>query len=568
MSQLPPFHGGGGGQRALAAAPRAGRGLRIPLTPVLAGDLELLANGGFAPLAGFANSAEYSSIVESMRLPDGTLWPIPIVLPLDAEQRTRVAKTDTVVVVDGETPIAELAIHDVFERDLAREAERVYGTTDERHPSVARIRAEGTFAASARLLSYAPPERRDVTVLPPAETRAVFAERGWRRIAGFQTRNPIHRAHEHLIRLALEAADGVLVHPLVGATKDDDVPVDVRWRCYLALMDHYLPRNRTLLSGMPGAMRYAGPREALLHMIVRQNFGCTHFVVGRDHAGVGGFYDPMAAQRLAAEAAERDLVIQPMFFEETFWCRRCGELASGRTCAHPAGERLIFSGSWIREQLRTGGAIPPECSRPEVVDILRAASAPLDSPASQPLARGRPSRGPRISGATGGVIWLTGLSGAGKTTITPPIRQGLIDRGLRVEVLDGDAVRQHLSKGLGFSREDRDENIRRIGFVASTLAAHGTWVIVAAISPYRSTRDEARAMVTARGAQFVEVFVRCPIEVAEQRDPKGLYKRARAGEIPQFTGVSDPYEEPLAPEIVIDTTAASVEQCAAAILAL
>jgi sulfate adenylyltransferase len=526
----------------------------MPVTPPLAGDLELLANGGFAPLSGFLGAADYAAVVDTMRLANGTLWPIPIVLPLGGDERREAAHVDRIVVADGNAVVAELAIEGVYERDLEREAANVYGTTETRHPGVARIRGEGPFAVAARLIAYAPPTRRDVTVLAPRETRRVFAERGWRRVVGFQTRNPIHRAHEHLIRLALESADGVLVHPLVGATKEDDIPVEVRWRCYLALMDHYLPQGRTLLSGMPGAMRYAGPREAVLHMIVRQNHGCSHFVVGRDHAGVGGFYDPMAAQRAAAEAAEGDLAIQPMFFEETFWCRRCGELASSRTCAHPASDRLIFSGSWIREQLRSGGPIPPECSRPEVVEVLRAASAP--------------ARQSRISAATGGVIWLTGLSGAGKTTVTPHIRKGLLDRGLRVEVLDGDAVRQHLSKGLGFSREDRDENIRRIGYVASTLAAHGTWVIVAAISPYRATRDEVRAMVAARGAQFVEVFVRCPLEVAEQRDPKGLYKRARAGEIPQFTGVSDPYEEPLAPEIVIDTTAASVEQCAAAILAV
>ncbi len=561
MSPLPPFHGGGEPRAPGAPSPAsipaerpAGRALRIPMAPALAGDLELLANGGFAPLAGFLDAADYAGVVDAMRLADGTLWPIPILLPLDADERREASRVERALVTDGDAIVAELAIDGVYERDLDREAASVYGTTDTRHPGVARIRAEGPFAAAARLIAYAPPARHDVTVLAPSETRRVFTERGWRRIVGFQTRNPIHRAHEHLIRLALEAADGVLVHPLVGATKDDDIPVEVRWRCYLALMEHYLPASRTLLAGMPGAMRYAGPREAVLHMIVRQNHGCTHFVVGRDHAGVGGFYDPMAAQRAAAAAADRDLAIQPMFFEETFWCRRCGELASGRTCGHPAPDRLIFSGSWIREQLRTGGAIPPECSRPEVIDVLRAAAGAAPQP--------------RISAATGGVIWLTGLSGAGKTTVTPHIRQGLIDRGLRVEVLDGDAVRQHLSKGLGFSREDRDENIRRIGYVASTLAAHGTWVIVAAISPYRSTRDQARAMVTARGAPFLEVFVRCPLEVAERRDPKGLYKRARAGEIPQFTGVSDPYEEPLAPEIVIDTTAATPEACAAAILAL
>jgi sulfate adenylyltransferase len=245
-----------------------------------------------------------------------------------------------------------------------------------------------------------------------------------------------------------------------------------------------------------------------------------------------------------------------MFFEETFWCRRCDQLVSARTCAHPPQDRVVFSGSWIRDRLQSGGDIPAVCSRPEIVEILR----------RQYRVPSRPAR--RIHPSSGGVIWLTGISGAGKSTLAGRLASALREAGARVEILDGDQVRPHLSKGLGFSRGDRDENIRRIGYVASMVAAHGVWSVVAAISPYAQARAEARASAESRGLSFVEVYVGCPLDVAEQRDPKGLYRKARAGEIQQFTAVSDPYEEPARPDLSLETHLQSPEECVQAILAL
>jgi sulfate adenylyltransferase len=268
--------------------------------------------------------------------------------------------------------LAVVEVVEVFEADRKEEAAAVFGTTDPKHPGVKRLEGLPPFYAAGPLLEYHPEELDlPMACLTPAQTRTIFAERGWKTTAGFQTRNPIHRAHEHLLRLAMERLDGVLIHPLVGATRVEDVPAPVRVRCYEALVENYLPRERVVLTGMPGAMRYAGPKEAIFHAVIRRNHGCTHFIVGRDHAGVGGFYKKFAAQELLASLPRGELGIEPLFFPEAFWCHRCGGMVTSRTCAHPDAERLTFSGTFIRGQIRSGGEIPPQCSRPEVIEILR-----------------------------------------------------------------------------------------------------------------------------------------------------------------------------------------------------
>jgi sulfate adenylyltransferase len=511
-------------------------------------DLELLAIGAASPLTGFLGSTDYASVVERMRLADGTVWPLPFTLAVPDEARERVKRGAEVALHDAAGRLwGVIEVTDAFARDPLHEARRVYGTEDPAHPGVAYLLARPRTLAGGPVRVLPLPEDQPFAAhrLTPRALRAAIAERGWTRVAGFQTRNPIHRAHEHLTKLALEFADGLVVHPLVGETKGDDVPAAVRFQAYETLLDAYYPRERTLLAAFPAAMRYAGPREALFHALARKNYGITHLIVGRDHAGVGRYYGPYEAQQIFDRFDPAEIGVAPLLFEPTFYCHACDTLASSRTCPHDETARLELSGTRVREVLRGGGRLPVKFTRPEVAEVLRAhyQGGHGDGPGSGPPA---PAAAAPSSG--GYIVWFTGLSGAGKTTLAQALKARLGD-ARPVEILDGDEVRTYLSKGLGFGKEDRDTNIRRIGYVARLLARNGVAVVTAAISPYREVRDEVRRLAEADGIPFVEVFASASVEALAGRDVKGLYEKALRGEIAHFTGVSDPYEPPLQPEV-------------------
>jgi sulfate adenylyltransferase len=350
---------------ALAASPLPS----LALTAAEAADVRSLATGAYSPLVGFLGAKEHESVVEWMRLPDGTLWPIPVCLGVPDGVRVdggRLALRDG----DGRL-LGVLEVAEVFERDRAAEAELVYGTTDPAHPGVARVLGAPSRAVAGPIQAVVAPLEGPVgsRALTPAETRAAFAERGWASVAGFQTRNPVHRAHEYLMKCALETVDGLLLHPLVGPTKDGDVPAEVRMRAYEAVLG-YFPPERVLLAALVAPMRYAGPREAVLHALVRKNHGCTHFIVGRDHAGVGSWYGTFEAQELVAALPAEDLGIIPLRFDNAFWCRRCLAMATAKTCPHPEGEHLALSGTQVRSMLAAGQLPPPEFSRAEVAELL------------------------------------------------------------------------------------------------------------------------------------------------------------------------------------------------------
>jgi sulfate adenylyltransferase len=345
---------------------------RIALSEVALADLELIATGVFSPLTGFQGRADYERVVGEARLANGALWPIPITLPTDEAEARQLRDGEPVALVgpDGRT-VGLLELRERFTADVRREAAEVYRTTDEAHPGVARLYAQGTARLAGEVwLLEAPAQQFPALHLTPAESRKAFDERGWRTVVGFQTRNPVHRAHEYIQKAALELVDGLFLHPLVGATKDDDLPAEVRVRSYEVLLQGYYPATRTLLAVFPAAMRYAGPREALLHAIARQNYGCTHFIVGRDHAGVGSYYGTYDAQRIFDTLRPGDLAITPLRFEHTFYCRTCAGVASSRTCPHDGGHHLTLSGTKVRELLRAGQAPPPEFTRPEVARVL------------------------------------------------------------------------------------------------------------------------------------------------------------------------------------------------------
>jgi sulfate adenylyltransferase len=528
------------GADAEALRARAAGLPRIALDARELADLELIATGAASPLEGFLGPKDYASVVEHLRLADGTVWPLPLTLAAD----------DT-----GLEPGQAAALHDangrlwglievdhVFTRDPLEESRQVYGTEEPAHPGVAYLLGRPRTLVGGRVQVLPLPEDLPFARfrLTPRELRAAIVERGWRRVAGFQTRNPIHRAHEHLTKLALEQADGLVLHPLVGETKGDDVPASVRFEAYEALVSRYYPRERTLLAAFPAAMRYAGPREALFHALVRKNYGIDRLIVGRDHAGVGKYYGPYDAQRIFDRFTAEELGVQPLKFEPTFYCQACDALASPRTCPHGPASRLELSGTKVREILRAGGKLPRKFTRPEIAEILREHYS-----AGEP----RPVQERRSPGF---IVWFTGLSGAGKSTLAQALARELED-ARRVEILDGDEVRTYLSKGLGFSKEDRDTNIRRIGYVARLLARNGTVAIGAAISPYADVRAEVRKLAEQDGVPFVEVYAEASLESLTARDVKGLYKKAIAGEIAHFTGVSDPYEAPTAADVVVKT---------------
>jgi sulfate adenylyltransferase len=337
------------------------------LTPRELSDLDMLAAGALSPLAGFMGRDDYERVVDELRLANGLPWALPVCLAVE-----RPPRGDRVALADGSgRPLAVLDVEEIYEYDKEREAERCFRTTEEEHPGVARLYAQHDLYLAGRVTVF----ERTAPAFPalamdPAETRAAFAERGWRRVVGFQTRNPIHRAHEYLTKVALETVDGLLIHPLVGETKSDDVPAATRVECYRVLVENYYPQERVLVAAFPAAMRYAGPREAVWHAICRKNYGCSHFIVGRDHAGVGSYYGTYDAQLIFDEFEPHELDIEPMFFEHSFFCRRCGSMASAKTCPHPSEDHVFLSGTKVRQMLANGELPPVEFSRPEVANVL------------------------------------------------------------------------------------------------------------------------------------------------------------------------------------------------------
>ena len=524
------------------------------LTPRQVCDLELLMNGGFNPLKGFLSEEDYNGVVENMRLADGTLWPMPITLDVSEDFAGKVEPGQDIALRDPEGVIlAILSISDKWVPNKSLEAEKVFGADDIAHPAVNYLHHKagavylgGPVTGIQQPVHYDFRARRDT----PNELRAYFRKLGWRKIVAFQTRNPLHRAHQELtFRAAKEAQANLLIHPVVGLTKPGDIDHFTRVRCYEAVLDQY-PAATTTLSLLNLAMRMAGPREAVWHGIIRRNHGCTHMIVGRDHAGPGknsqgeDFYGPYDAQELFRQYKD-EIGVEMVDFKHMVYVQEkaqyepADEVEEGQTV-------LNISGTELRRRLQEGLEIPEWFSFPSVVSELR---------------RSRPPRARQ-----GFTVFFTGLSGSGKSTIANALMVKLMEMGGRpTTLLDGDVVRKHLSSELGFSKEHRDINIRRIGYVASEITKNGGIAICAPIAPYTATRAAVREMIEAYGA-FVEVHVATTVEECERRDRKGLYKLAREGKIKEFTGISDPYEAPANPEVRLETEGNDVDYCAQQVL--
>jgi sulfate adenylyltransferase len=349
---------------------------RLKLNSRQLSDVELIAIGAFSPLTGFMGKKDYDNVVDNQRLENGLPWTIPVTLAVSKEDSERLRpSSDIALIDDSERIVAILHLEEIYKYDRNHEAELVLKTTSDTHPGVQYLSGVGDYALAGSISLLRRPDRGEFTnyLLDPKETRFLFEHRGWNTVVGFQTRNPVHRAHEYILKCALETVDGLLLHPLVGETKSEDVPAEVRLQCYVALLDSALPSSRAVLSLYPAAMRYAGPREAIFHAIARKNYGCSHFIVGRDHAGVGNFYGTYDAQRKFLEFEPGELGIIPICFDATFYCKKCAAMASEKTCKHGPAERLVLSGTKVRELLRAGENLPIEFTRPEVAEILREA---------------------------------------------------------------------------------------------------------------------------------------------------------------------------------------------------
>ena len=517
-------------------------------------DLELLMNGAFSPLRGFLGREAYDSVCSEMRLPDGTIWPMPVVLDLTEDAAAKLHPGDKLALRDSEgVMLAVLNVEELYQPDRESEAQRVFGTTDPDHPGVATLlkRTNPVYVGGSVEGIQLPTHYDFAPVrLTPRQVRSEIARQGWTRVVAFQTRNPMHRAHQELTLRAAASVDAkLLIHPVVGMTKPGDVDHYTRVRCYEAMLGRY-PEGTAMLSLLPLAMRMGGPREAVWHAIIRKNYGSTHLIVGRDHAGPGKrkdgtpFYGPYEAQEVLGRYAD-EIGIGMVAFQMLVYVAERDEYFPEDEV--PQGLKpLNISGTELRERLATGAELPSWFTYPEVARELR-----------------RTHR-PRLQ--QGFTVFFTGLSGSGKSTVANVLQVKLLERGGRsLSVLDGDLVRRNLSSELGFSREHRDINIRRIGYVAAEITKAGGIAICAPIAPYDATRKQVRAMVEPNGG-FVLVHLATSIDVCEARDRKGLYAKARAGIVKEFTGVSDPYEEPDDAELVVDTAKLGPSEAADQIL--
>jgi sulfate adenylyltransferase len=517
----------------------------IQISERAACDLELLAVGAFSPLDRFMGAKDYQTILDEMRLANGCLFPIPITLPVAPDPEIQLGQ-DIGIRDAKNNLLAVMTVEEICGWDREEAALKVFDSTDLRHPLVSEMYRWGELNISGKLRVLQLPIHHDFKELrlTPVQTRAQLAEMGHANVVAFQTRNPLHRVHEELTKRAAQKIDGaLLLHPVVGMTKPGDVDHFTRVRTYRALTAQYYDQHRVLLALLPLAMRLAGPREALWHAIIRRNYGANHLIVGRDHAGPGNdstgepFYGPYDAQELLAKHSD-EIGVKLVPFRMLVYLpdeERYEEI----TKVPDDATRSIISGTQVREDyLNNGRKLPDWFTRPEVAAILADSYPPRHK--------------------QGVCIWFTGLSGSGKSTTADVLTTLLQEHGRQVTVLDGDVVRTHLSKGLGFSKEDRDVNIRRIGFVAAEIVRHGGAVICAAVSPYRSTRNDVRNMVGQ--GNYLEAYVDTPLEVCEARDVKGLYGAARRGEIKGFTGIDDPYEPPLHPEITLNTVEYTPEE--------
>ena len=513
-------------------------------------DLELILNGAFSPLEGFATMQEYQGILQDMRLPSGALWPIPIPLDVKPDFADTLNAGETIALRDPEgVVVATMVVQDIWTPDKDAEAAAVFGTNDDAHPGVHRLLHQtNKVYIGGKLAGVEPPTHYDFKLLrdSPSELRGLFRKLGWRKVVAFQTRNPMHRAQQEMtFRAARETEANLLIHPVVGMAKSADVNHFTHVRCYEHILQRY-PEQTTTLSLLNLAMRMAGPKEALWHGIIRKNFGCTHFIVGHDHAspadGPDGepFYAPYEAQELFSKH-EDELDITMVPFQEMVYIEDKAQYLPANETTPTMKVRSISDAEFHR-RLHEGLEIPEWFSFPEVVDELRTIYPPRSE--------------------QGFTVFFTGLSGSGKSTIANALLVKLLENGKRrVTLLDGDLVRKNLSSELGFSEEHRNLNILRIGYVASEITKNRGAAICAPIAPYATTRRAVREMIEAEGG-FVEVYVSTPLEVCEKRDRKGLYAKARAGVIKGVTGIDDPYEEPVNPDIVIDTAGLTPELAA------
>ncbi len=537
--ELIPPHGGRlvnllvDGEEREELARRAGEGPSVQLSPRCLCDLELLATGGFSPLDRFMAKADYDRVLAEMRLANNALFPIPITLPVSGRDGIREGQEIALRNANNNL-MAWMRVDEIYEAPVAGEARKVLGSKYEEHTLYGELRASsGEFRASGPLKVLNLPKHYDFPDLrrTPAEVRELLAGMGNRSVVAFQTHEPMHRGHEEFTkRVALESGASLLLHPVVSKSSPTDVDHYTRVRIYKALVENYYDRDATLLSLLPLAMRLAGPREALWQAIIRRNFGADRFVAALDRCGPAGLYDPREAREMV-EHYSREIGVQILPYGNIVYLP--GEDRYEQEAAVPARAKVSsLSDKQVHDDyLDRGRTLPHWFTRPETAAILAEAYPPRHK--------------------QGFCVWFTGLPCSGKSTIADVLTVALMEHGRQVTVLDGDVVRTNLSKGLGFSKEDRDTNILRIGFVSAAIVRHNGVAIGAAVSPYRLTRNRVRAMM--REGAFIETYVDTPVEVCEQRDVKGFYARARAGQIKEFTGVNDPYEPPLAPEITLHT---------------